>query len=312
MKFTRAILIISIALLAASSMDAQIVREEGVKPIAGVLGGAYPTETLWLVRSSGNEVVFATLDAEIYLPAAGHGDETEPHTTVEEGEGGCEDDGGGGSGEEGEGGCSGGGGPGRFCVQVLDSTGAAICQATRPAPPPGWMRDPRLACVLPPTSGQAIYGIRVSLAGPEGSCTQLSHSVPSKKPHPFVLNVSVRRIPASGVSIQQAVAISENRFGAATCAGNAPAAGWLCLDGAWLPPDSPLLWIAPTTPSAGGCQPPDPFVALGGGSCVNGGWLPPGMGNGAAPAACAGGAPGPGWVCQDGGWLPPDHPLVRR
>lgn len=111
-----------------------------------------------------------------------------------------------------------------FCVQVIDATGAVVCQATRPVPPPGWQRDPRLACVLPQTIGQATYAIRVSLAGPEGSCTQLGQTAASGKLHPFVVNVSVRRVPASGVSVQQAIAISENQLGSSSCGGTSPVA----------------------------------------------------------------------------------------
>lgn len=85
MKSIRAILLVSIALLATSSTEAQVVREEGVKPIAGVLGGGYPTETLWIIKSSGNEIIFASLDAEIYRTGAQHGEE-ESRTPPDAGE----------------------------------------------------------------------------------------------------------------------------------------------------------------------------------------------------------------------------------
>lgn len=192
----RAVFLILIVLVATSSTQAQVVREEGVKSVAGILGGAYATEALWTVKSGGSEVIFASLDAEIYRTGAHHEEESEPSATADEGNGGCGDE----------------GGPGRFCLQVIDSSGTVICQATRPAPPPGWQRDPRLACALPEISGQATYTIRVSLTGPEGSCTLPSLPISSPTEHPFLLNVSVRRVARSGVSIQEAVAQSGNRF----------------------------------------------------------------------------------------------------
>jgi hypothetical protein len=67
--------------------------------------------------------------------------------------------------------------------------------------------------------------------------------------------------------------------------------GGTCYNGGWLPPGMPIPGgdsptpapapapetVTPTAPSAEGCQTPDPFVALGGGTCFNGDWLPPGM-----------------------------------
>lgn len=265
MKGIRAILLASIALLPASPSSAQIVREEGVKPIGGVLGGGYPGEASWTIRSTGDEIVFASLDGEIYRLGMHQPEGEDPHTTAGE-TGGC--------GEE--------GGPVRFCLQVIARNGAVMCQAAKPAPPPGWQRDPRLACVLPASAGESTYAIRVSLTGPDGTCTQPSQSPVSAELHPFVLNVSVRRIPLSGVSIQQAVAISTNRFDSAACGVAAPASDWVCLNGGWLPPDSPLLWS-----------------------------LPPDTTGGIPPPACPGMAPGPGWICQDGNWLPPGHPAIR-
>jgi hypothetical protein len=52
--------------------------------------------------------------------------------------------------------------------------------------------------------------------------------------------------------------------------GTAPAAGWVCVNGGWLPPDNPTV----ATYTSGGCTTPDPFVAIGGGICINGGWIP--------------------------------------
>jgi len=90
-----------------------------------------------------------------------------------------------------------------------------------------------------------------------------------------------------------------------SCPGTAPGAGWVCVNGGWLPPDSPALWTAPQT----ACPGTAPGVMW---QCVNGGWVPP-----TSPATqpgsipCPGTAPGPRWVClSNGGWVPPDSPLA--
>jgi hypothetical protein len=88
--------------------------------------------------------------------------------------------------------------------------------------------------------------------------------------------------------------------GATSCASADPfqaMGGGTCYNGGWLPPGmaipgggsalpSPSPAPAPAGPStAVGCQMPDPFVALGGGTCVSGGWRPPGMGTDDGQAA---------------------------
>ena len=108
--------------------------------------------------------------------------------------------------------------------------------------------------------------------------------------------------------------------------------GGTCFNGGWYAPgmtppgSSPPAPPTPTpgtptptppAPGAGGCVPPDPFAAMGGGTCFNGGWLAPGMmppsGSPAPPStpppptACIG--PDPftamgGGVCINGGWVP--------
>jgi phosphatidylserine/phosphatidylglycerophosphate/cardiolipin synthase-like enzyme len=117
------------------------------------------------------------------------------------------------------------------------------------------------------------------------------------------------------------------------CVGSAPAPGWFCLSGAWVPPDSltggvvppPPPPPAPPPPSGGTttCATPSPGD---GWTCVNGGWLPPGHPDATPSAApppppppapapppvgtstCATPSPGVGWTCVNGGWLPPGHP----
>jgi len=172
----------------ALPLCAQVVREDGAKSIAGVLYTvAAPQVAMaeWTFKSAGGEVMFASLDADIYRIQSEH-----DHTVTvvaEEEPGGC-------SGEE--------GGPGLFKLKVLDPSGAVLCSASRPAPPPGWQRDPRLACALPVTKGQATYRVRVELANPEGELTQPFY--------PFLLNLSLRKIAPSGVNIQEAFAWSSS------------------------------------------------------------------------------------------------------
>ena len=169
---------------------AQVVREDGVKSIAGVLvptgSSLMPAYVEWTFKSAGGEVLFASLDADIYrkFGEEGHATMAAPST------------GGGSSGGEED------GGPWLFTLFVRDQYGADLCKANRPAPPPGWQRDPRMACVLPasPTLAQLTYTIRVELNPPAGHQGQASY--------PFLLNVSLRKIAKSGTNIQSAIATS--------------------------------------------------------------------------------------------------------
>lgn len=181
-----AALLLGCVLIAPAS--AQVVREDGAKSIAGVLytnGNGSGGSAEWTFRSAGGEVMFASLDADIYrIQTEGH--EGEVTAAAEE-----------------PGGCSGEGGPGLFKLKVLDASGTVLCSASRPAPPPGWQRDPRIACALPVTKGLANYRLRVELvANPEGDVMQESY--------PFLLNVSLRKIAPSGVNIQEAFAWSSS------------------------------------------------------------------------------------------------------
>lgn len=171
------------------SASAQVVREDGAKSIAGVLytiGPRAGAASEWTFKSAGGEILFASLDADIYRVMA-HGEE---HTTTAT----AAADAGGGCSGEGE------GGPGLFKLKVLDAYGQVLCEATRPAPPPGWQRDPRLACILPALKSQATYTIRVELANPKGEMVPPAY--------PFLLNISLRKIAPSGTNIQSAIAAS--------------------------------------------------------------------------------------------------------
>lgn len=208
--------------LMVSAGQTQVVREDGVKSIAGFLVPLSQETAEWNFASAGGAILFASLDAEIYREPMGGGG----HETGGTGDtGGCADTGGGCSGDTGgtpggsgdtgggctdtgggcsggsSGGCSGEGGPGLFFIEVTGPTGV-ICHVERPAPPPGWMRDPRMACKLPVTSGQTPYTLRVGLKVPHGERVQAYYA--------FLLNVSLRKIAPTGVNIQAAVAQSGN------------------------------------------------------------------------------------------------------
>ena len=178
------------AMLAAAPATAQVVREDGQKSIAGVIGGSHPRAASWTFKSPGGEILFASLDAEIYRNSRHHDE-----LVVTAAEGGCEEE-----------------STPRFCLQVLDASQAVICEVSRPAPPPGWQIDPRLACALPVTGAQSTYAVRISATVADGACSPPSLSPPVATPRPFLLNISLRRIAPSGTSIHQAVAQSGNRF----------------------------------------------------------------------------------------------------
>jgi hypothetical protein len=119
-----------------------------------------------------------------------------------------------------------------------------------------------------------------------------------------------------------------------SCTTVQPAPTWVCVNGGWVPPDSPLAGSpppapapspgpAPAPPPAAGCvtiRPGPDWV------CVAGGWVPPGspqaVGSSPAPppapapsgSTCVG-LPDPftaigGGVCTAGGWVPRNHPLA--
>lgn len=68
----------------------------------------------------------------------------------------------------------------------------------------------------------------------------------------------------------------------AACVTGAPAPGWFCINGGWVPPDHPLASGTTTPPPATQCPGPDPFAPIPGlvGECVNGGWIPRPAGGG--------------------------------
>ncbi len=88
------------------------------------------------------------------------------------------------------------------------------------------------------------------------------------------------------------------------CPGNAPVAGWLCVNGGWLPADNPIAVAALAAASGTSTGAP----------VSTGTTTTPTTGTTTTPvlstASCPGSAPVSGWVCVNGGWLPPDNPLA--
>jgi hypothetical protein len=165
---------------------AQMSRESGVSSVAGVLtapaGSLYWTFTTYQPR----EILFITVDGEMYKTMGAHSHEeatAEPTATEHTEEG----------------------GPGRFYIEVQNaSTLESVCFGARPAPPPGWMRDPRLACVIAnPGTYKLIVGL---VAHEEGEGTG------EGKKFPFVANISLRYPAPSGQTLPAAIVSSKNHF----------------------------------------------------------------------------------------------------
>ena len=184
-----------IAFMGVAPAAGQVVREDGVKSVAGALGGLGPgSYDEFTLSSSGGEILFASLDGSIYQSqgrGAGHHESfAEPVAAAEDG-------------------CSDAGGD-QFCLQVVDSSSQVLCWAERPQYP-GWRRDPSLACPLPGEKGKPeTYRLRVSLA--DHDCGDLSYpDEPGDRMIPYVLNVSLRRIAPEG-ALAPAIAASKNRL----------------------------------------------------------------------------------------------------
>jgi hypothetical protein len=173
-----------------STAGAQMSRESGVSSVAGVLtapaGSLYWTFTTY----HAGEILFVTVDGEMYKTMGAHSHEeatAEPTATEHTEEG----------------------GPGRFYIEVQNAvTLESLCFGARPAPPPGWMRDPRLACVIAnPGTYKLIVGLLVHGEG-EGT----GEATGEGKKFPFVANVSLRAPAPSGQTLPAAVVSSRNHF----------------------------------------------------------------------------------------------------
>jgi len=189
-------------ILAATFVQAQVVREADAASVAGILDGT--DGSLYLdfeFMSPGREVLFASLDAGIYQTRGrSHPDHDGSTAASGTSSGGTTQGGGCGGGE---------GGSGGLCLQVVDAAGEVLCYADRPNYP-GWQRDPRMMCPLPDGSKKTLYALRISLS--DGDCGDTVYPpLPVDDPPPFLLSVSLRRLAPEG-SLSYALGMSKNRF----------------------------------------------------------------------------------------------------
>jgi hypothetical protein len=200
--------------------------------------------------------------------------------------------------------------------------GAAACPGT--APVPGWLcisgnwippdsplaggaaPPPAPAPAPPPPSGAACPGFVPGMHCVNGNWVPDAPGTPAPAPAP----APAPPPPTSA------------------CPGTAPVAGWLCISGGWIPPDSSLARGATPSPAP---PPPPPPVTGGTAACVGSppvagwlcagtNWVPPDhpLAAGAVPASqvayndgtCSGTAPVAGWVCIRSGWMPRDNPMA--
>jgi phosphatidylserine/phosphatidylglycerophosphate/cardiolipin synthase-like enzyme len=107
--------------------------------------------------------------------------------------------------------------------------------------------------------------------------------------HPLAMSAVAPAAPAPTVPVVPAAPVVPVVTVPSSCTTMKPAATWVCVNGGWVPPDSPMAAGAlapvpqpitpipvPALPSTGSCATPDPFVAFGGGVCIGGGWVPKG------------------------------------
>ena len=205
--------VVLVVLLAAG--QAQVVREDDVASIAGLLESTADYNEFHF-ESLGGEILYATVDSSIYQNK-GRGESTddggcgETHDTgldVVTGSG-CPLDSAGGTSHDSSGGCSGEGGSMHIKLEVYMGS-SKICFAGRPVNP-GWQRDPRLICVIPQTTLGAQYTLRVLMGGMGGDVHTAS-SEPTSTEIPYLLNASLRKIATTGQFLKEAGKESRNIF----------------------------------------------------------------------------------------------------
>ena len=187
-----ALAVASLALLAPDDVDAQVVREDGVSSLAGLLTSA-DTEDEYKFRAAAGDIMFVDVDADVYEMVGRSDDHHEMAAAAPDG------------GDDHDDGC---GGPGGLILEVVDEAGDVICWADRPARP-GWQRDAALHCLF---AADGFYWLRVALSehDPHEHAAALTPSEPlADGLVPYLVNVSLRAEAPEGL-LTRAIARSRN------------------------------------------------------------------------------------------------------
>jgi hypothetical protein len=200
----------AVTLLIAGFANVEVVRgDSGIGSVAGILcDSGYVNE--FTFKGDGNQILFADLDAEMYMTPGGH-DSGASSSTVTGATGcscggsatggktgGCAVSGTGDTHDE-SGGTADAGAPG-FRLEVLTVAGQIICAAGRPKRP-GWDRDPRLACHIP-TEGEYILRVSHTVQGEQTEAVG---------PFLYLLNATLRGVATAG-PLAPAFTASKNEF----------------------------------------------------------------------------------------------------
>ena len=191
-----------------SLITCMTVSAEEKKPIARVLDQISGYDE-FIFKSSGNEILFAEIESDIYQTRGRKGGSTDSGCsdsshTDESHDDTCGGNSGGGSGDTGGGGCSdsshtddthddscggSGGDTADMCLQVINPDGQKICWAGRPSRP-GWQRDPKLACPLPEGFEGEDFTLRV-FKGQCGNDNMDEVMEPGETPVVYLLNLNI-------------------------------------------------------------------------------------------------------------------------
>lgn len=182
----------TLALMAPSEVDAQVVREDGVSSVSGLLTSE-DTSDEYKFKASAGDMIRVDVDADVYEMVGRSDDHHEMAAVVDDEEDGHDD------------GC---GGPGGLILEILDDDGKVVCWADRPARP-GWQRDAALHC---PLMADGFYWLRIGLSehDPHEHAADLTASEPlGDDLVPYLVNVSVRAEAPEGL-LTRAIARSRN------------------------------------------------------------------------------------------------------
>ncbi len=173
------------------SVDAQVVREDGVSSLVGILDSGDTSDEFTFTAASG-DIIHADIDADVYELVGRTDDHHELAAT--EPDDGHDDDG-----------C---GGPGGLVLEILDDAGDVVCWADRPNRP-GWQRDAAVHC---PLTEDGLYRLRIGLSehDPHEHVAELTPAEPlGDGVVPYLVSVSLRAEAPEG-NLNRAIARSNN------------------------------------------------------------------------------------------------------